>query len=172
MPKNAVFLLIRHAEKPESGPELSPRGQKHAEAYVHFFTNFHVGPRLLKIDALFAAADTEGSIRPRMTLVPLSKELNLPIQTAFEDKQVGKLGDHLLSKKCDGKTVIICWKHGLILELADALGATARVLRPRTQWPLEWPDTEFRWVLQIVYNAAGQIDHENTFCIREPSIEY
>jgi len=171
MPKNSVFLLIRHAEKPDYGPGLTPRGEKHAQAYVRFFKNFHVGPRLLKIDALFAAADKDNSERPRLTLVPLSADLGLPIQVEYGEKQIDKLAKHLLSK-ADGKTVVICWRHGSILELADALGATARVLRPRTKWPLDWPDNEYRWVLQIVYDAKGQIDHDNTFCIREPSIDY
>ena len=171
MPKNSVFLIIRHAEKPESGSGLTPLGEKHARAYVRFFKNYHVGPRPLKIDALFAAADKESSARPRLTLVPLAEELNLPIQVAYGDKHVEQLAKHLLSK-AEGKTVLICWRHGSILELADALGATTRVLRPRTKWPSDWPDNEYRWVLQIVYDANGKLDLENTFCIREPSIEY
>lgn len=172
MPKNAVFLLIRHAEKPEAGDGLTPRGQKHAQAYVHFFTNYHLGPKLLKIDALFAATDKESSVRPRLTLAPLAAELNLPIQVSYGEKQIGKLADHLLSRKADGKTVLICWRHGSILELAEALGASARALRPKTKWPLEWPDSEYTWILQIVYDAAGQLDHENTYCVRQPAVDY
>ena len=172
MARNTLILLIRHAEKPEDGPELSPQGERHAQAYVRFFTHYHLGPKLLTIDALFAAKDTEGSIRPRLTLEPLAAELKLPLHTPYEDKQTKKMAEHLLSKKFDGETVVVCWKHSEILELADKLGATARALRPKTQWPEEWPDSEYRWVLQIGYTPEGQIDHANTYCIRQPAITY
>ena len=172
MPKNAVILLIRHAEKPDFGPDLTEEGERHAQAYVHFFNNFHLGPRLLKIDALFAAADSKGSFRPRLTLIPLAAALKLPIQMPYEDKQIGKMADHLLSKKFDGKTVLVCWKHSELLPLADALGATAHLLRPKTQWPLEWPDNQYNWILQIAYDGSNQIDRANTYCIRQPAIEY
>ena len=133
MPANAVFLLIRHAEKPESGTGLTPLGERHAQSYAHFFPSYHLGPRLLTIAALFAAADTPSSARPRLTLMPLASALKLPIETRYESKQFGELAGRLLSKEFDGRNAVICWKRGEILDLADALGARARDLRPKTQ---------------------------------------
>ncbi len=40
--KNAVVLIIRHAEKPDKGEDLSKAGKKRAEAYVKYFENYAV----------------------------------------------------------------------------------------------------------------------------------
>jgi hypothetical protein len=36
-PKDAVVLIIRHAENPDTGRGLSPRGEQRAEAYKDYF---------------------------------------------------------------------------------------------------------------------------------------
>ncbi len=41
-PKNAVVLIIRHAEDAGSGEGVSPLGQERAEAYKNYFLNFTV----------------------------------------------------------------------------------------------------------------------------------
>src|SRR5579885_1483337 len=46
--KDAVILIIRHAEKPEAGFELSPAGQKRAEAYPHYFKDFTLDSKPVK----------------------------------------------------------------------------------------------------------------------------
>ncbi|HUD83961.1 MAG TPA: hypothetical protein VMQ67_10685, partial [Candidatus Saccharimonadales bacterium] len=71
--KDAVVLVIRHAEKPENGKALSPEGVERAKAYVHYFQSFQVYGKPLKLDSLFAASDSKKSIRPRLTLEPLSR---------------------------------------------------------------------------------------------------
>src|SRR5437870_2950563 len=76
---DATILIIRHAEKPDSGPGLTPAGHERAEAYVQYFKTFTLDSKPLKLDALFAAADSEKSHRPRLTLEPLSKALGLKI---------------------------------------------------------------------------------------------
>src|SRR5215471_18691768 len=81
--QDATVLIIRHAEKPEGGPDLSAEGRRRAEAYVQYFSNFKVDNQLLRIDALIAAADSKQSRRPRLTLKPLSKALGLKIDTRF-----------------------------------------------------------------------------------------
>src|SRR5665213_3932729 len=84
--RDAVVLIIRHAEKPESGYELSPAGHERAAAYVKYFKNFTIDGKPLHLDRLIAAADSMGSHRPRLTLEPLSQALGLPIDTRFKDK--------------------------------------------------------------------------------------
>ena len=44
-PKDAVVLIIRHAEDADTGPGISPRGQERAEAYKDYFLNFTVDSR-------------------------------------------------------------------------------------------------------------------------------
>jgi len=77
--KNATVLIIRHAEKPESGKHLSPAGVRRAQAYVDFFNSFTLNSHLVKVDHLFAAKKSKNSDRPSETLLPLSK------RASFED---------------------------------------------------------------------------------------
>ena len=170
VPRNSVILLIRHAEKPESGTGLTPDGERRAQAYVNFFNPYHFGARPLTIDALFAAKDSEGSARPRLTVTPLSNALKLPLNTDYDGKGYDRLAKRLRADDYKGKTVLICWKHGEILDLAKALGVKPEDLPATARWPSEWPAEEFRWILQIVRDESGAIDPANTFCVTEPAL--
>src|SRR5437773_1078826 len=70
--RNATVLIIRHAEKPETGKHLSPGGVRRAQAYVGFFKSLRLDSHPVKIDHLFAAHESKNSDRPRETLLPLS----------------------------------------------------------------------------------------------------
>jgi hypothetical protein len=170
MAKNTVIILFRHAEKPDNGPDLSPAGFKHAEAYVPFISQYHVGAHPLQVSALFAAADSKASFRPRLTLAPLSKALQLPINTDYEDRQTAPLAARLLSDEFNGKSVVICWKHGQILALADALVGDSAELKKKAHWPDNWPEDQYDWILQIVFDGAGALDVHNTYCIKHPAL--
>lgn len=56
-------------------------------------------------------------------------------------------------------TLRICWHHGTILDLANALLSSGGVkpanLPAASAWPGKWPCEVFGWLLQIVYDAAG-----------------
>ena len=168
--KNTVILLIRHAEKPDSGTGLAPDGEKRAQAYVSFFSPYHLGAQPLTIDALFAATDSEGSARPRLTITPLSTALKLPLNTGFDGKGYDRLAKHLRADEYKGKTVVICWKHGEILDLAQALGVKAEELPASAHWPAEWPIDQYDWLLQIVRDEAGAIDPAKTLRITKPAL--
>src|SRR5262245_23938348 len=72
-PKNGTVLIIRHAEKPADGPGLTPRGEERAKAYPRYFRNFTVDGKPLHLDRIFAAADSDESQRPRLTVLPLAR---------------------------------------------------------------------------------------------------
>src|SRR5271155_5377145 len=74
--QDAVILIIRHAEKPESGMDLTPTGEQRARAYVDYFKNFQIDSQPFKLDRLIATADSKNSHRPRLTLTPLSQALS------------------------------------------------------------------------------------------------
>jgi hypothetical protein len=150
--KDAVVLIIRHAEKPAEGQELTAAGYQRAQAYVKYFGDFQMEGRALKLDALFAAADSKKSRRPRLTLEPLSRALNLPLDTGFKDKAPELLADELKSKP-HGRAILICWHHGKIPELIRALGADPDALLPNGKWP----DTEFGWVIELRYDGEGKL---------------
>jgi len=50
MPKNTNILMVRHAEKPDSGRDLSVTGQERAQAYAVYFQNYVLNGTLLKLN--------------------------------------------------------------------------------------------------------------------------
>ncbi len=160
--KDATILIIRHAEKSDSGQGLSPAGQQRAEAYVRYFKNFQIDAKPLRLDCLFATADSKGSQRPRLTLEPLGNALGLKIDRRFKNKKFRELTDEIQSKD-HGKSILICWHHGEIPELVRALGADPTKLLPEAKWP----DQEFGWVLQLRYDDGGHLIPGETKRINE-----
>ena len=151
--KNAVILVIRHGEKPDKGPELTAAGKARAQNYVKYFQNFTMDGQPLKLDYLFAAADSKASHRARETIEPTSQSLGLPIDSQFADLQFQKLADEILATP-HGKNILICWHHGEIPKLVQALGADPKLLFPKKG---EWPDDVYNWVIQLRYNADGRL---------------
>jgi hypothetical protein len=149
---NAVILIIRHAEKPDSGSGLAPAGKKRAKAYVDYFRNFTVDGQPLKLDSLFASADSKASRRARLTIEPTSKKLGLDIDTRFDDAHYQKLATEIRSKP-QGKNMLICWHHGEIPQLVQALGGDPSQLFRSSKWP----DAVFNWVIQLRYDANGNL---------------
>jgi broad specificity phosphatase PhoE len=160
--QDATILIIRHAEKPEEGPQLSAEGQRRAEAYVEYFSHFQINTQTVRVDCLIAAADSKQSRRPRLTLRPLSKALDLKINTRFEDKDYDALAEDLRTED-HGKTILICWHHGSIPGLVQALGVDPWTLLPGGKWPQE----QFGWVLQLRYDHNGRLIPQETRLIEQ-----
>src|SRR5689334_25358690 len=81
-PKNALVLIIRHAENPANGHGLSPRGEERAKAYKDYFLNFTVDSKRREPDVIFVATDSKQSHRPRLTVEPFAKAAKLPIDNS------------------------------------------------------------------------------------------
>ena len=149
---NARIVIIRHAEKPEEGAGLTPDGDKRALAYVNYFAGVKVDKAPLKLDHLFAAADSKNSERSRLTLEPLSRALKLPIDQRFDADEFAKLAEEIRTQD-HGRNMLICWHHGSLPGLLGALGVEpARVLPDG-----EWPDKIFNWVIVLRFNASGKL---------------
>jgi hypothetical protein len=170
MPANATIYLIRHAEKPDSGPGLSPAGQARAQAYVHYLQN-QTGPQSKPIqwDYLFASTDSENSDRPVLTITPLATAIQKPIDSSCEDKHYLKLEKHVRENAEDyaNKNILICWHHGEILDLAGALGASPESLPPSSTWPNKWPGEVFGWLLKVYYKDDGTLQKQQSQAINE-----
>jgi hypothetical protein len=123
----AQVIIIRHADKPADDEDvnLSAKGRRRAAAWVSFLTQ---DPRVLTNGtpvALFAAGSNKDdhSRRPEETLAPLAKKLELPIQTQFRNRDYALLARELTRNPAyTGKTVLVCWVHDFMPELAGALG--------------------------------------------------
>ena len=152
--KNAVILIIRHAEKPDSGIGLSAAGQARAKAYVNYFKNFTntVDGQPLKINYLFAAADSKESHRPRLTITPTSQALGLAVDSRFKDKDFQGLANEIQFRP-HGQAILIAWHHGEIPALVRALGADPETVIPKARWP----EDVFGWVIELRYDAGGRL---------------
>src|SRR5215211_1723386 len=161
-PKNAVVLIIRHAEDAGSGHGLSPRGQERAEAYKNYFLNFTLDSKQRKPDVVLVAMDSKQSHRPRLTVEPFAKAAKLPIDSSFGNKQPADLAAELRGNY-EGKVLLICWHHGQIPALLRALGGSPESLLPNGKWP----EAVFDWVIAVSYDENGRLVPASTRRISE-----
>jgi hypothetical protein len=149
---NAVILVIRHAEKPETGSGLSAEGEARAQVYVQYFKDFKINGQPATPDSLFAAADSKESHRSRLTLEPTGKALGLVIDSRFKNKKSQELVNEIKARP-HGKVLLIAWHHGEIPELLQALGATPKAVLPKGKWP----DAVFDWLIQLRFDTDGRL---------------
>lgn len=151
-PKDAVVLIIRHAEDGSTDRGLLPRGQQRAEAYKDYFLNFTVDSKPLRPDVVFAAKDSKKSHRPRLTVEPFAKAEKLRIDTRFGNNQSAELAADLRANQ-QGKVILICWRHPYVPDLLRALGAKPEDLLPGGTWP----NRVFDWVILLSYDQNGRL---------------
>ncbi|MEI8107711.1 MAG: flagellar basal body-associated protein FliL [Verrucomicrobiota bacterium] len=161
-PKDAVVLMIRHAEKPDHGVGLAPRGEQRAQAYPGYFCPFKGDAKPLRLDAIFATADSASSQRSNLTIAPLANAMGIPVNTRYSNKEIDELANELRATQ-QGKNLLVCWHHGQIPDLLRALGAKPKTLLPNG----EWPSQVFDWVIQLKFDHEGRVIHEETRRISE-----
>jgi len=130
----ARVILLRHAEQPphESSVHLSERGEARARALVAFLTNAPAFATNSPPAALFAPKFTRRghTIRPYETLEPVAHYLKLPVQMPYGPTGYVALAKHILTDPAlDGKTVVICWRHDELPNIAKALGVKPKPAR-------------------------------------------
>src|SRR4051794_1504281 len=91
----ARVLLIRHGEKPPAEAEsvaLNDKGKERAEALRKLFKKTDKRPDPLPTpDFIFATKDSKKSHRPRDTVTPLAKKLELKINDSYGNDDFAKL---------------------------------------------------------------------------------
>ena len=151
-PKDAVVLIIRHAEDADSGDGISPIGQQRAEAYKNYFLNFTVDSKPREPTVIFSAKDSKKSHRPRLTMEPFAKAANLKIDTRFGNEQSADLAADLRANQ-QGKVILICWRHPYIPALLQALGANPASFLPNGKWP----GAVFDWIILLTFDQDGHL---------------
>jgi hypothetical protein len=149
VPRPAQIILIRHADKPADpkDPHLSRAGVQRAERLVSFITTAPAMTRFGLPVAVFATRTTkdDNGQRTQETVAPLARALKLPVQTPFLGKDYAALASLILAAPTyAGKTVLICWNHEEIPQLAAALG-----VKPE---PPKWKASVFDQVYVISYH--------------------
>lgn len=147
-----AILIIRHAEKPADEVDigLSPAGSKRAEDLHDLFKKTASRPDPFPTpDFIIATKASKNSNRPVATVTPLAKALKLEINARFANDDFTKLAEEVYTNpKYEGKTVLICWHHGNIPELATVLGATGV--------PDRWKDKVFDRVWVVTFGEKGK----------------
>lgn len=143
------ILIIRHGEKlgavdvdaPDDGIGLSTRGYERAAAL-----SVYIPSTFGKPDFIFAAARSKHSSRPIETIMPLANMIGVTPNEAYADADYTLVATELKDAKYAGKLVLICWHHGKILALAQALGGN----------PPHWPSDVFDrvWMIDSATPAA------------------
>ena len=144
----AQIVLIRHAEKPDdpNDPHLSPAGVERAKQFVSFVTTNPAMTRFGTPVAIYATKTTkdDNGRRTQETVAPLAAAIKRSVLTPYHGKEYAELAKEVLGNPAyRGKTVVICWNHEEIPELAAALGVTPQ--------PPKWKGTVFDEVYIISY---------------------
>jgi len=155
------IVLVRHADKLQqkfTGPAISAKGYVRAIKFSFYYLNYFGEP-----DFVFAGKPKgkDASIRELQTVGPLINILAVRhpdtvfnIMHPYQHDQYEKLAKYILQdKKFDNKSVLICWRHTKIIELAEALGVKDE-LEP-------WADDDFDSVFVIEYDKSGKISRFN-----------
>ncbi len=153
----AQVLIIRHAEKPEDGNGLSEKGFKRALALVQYFKSNPDVTQHGTPAAIFAMKpkDENGSIRAIQTVSPLAQNLGLPVNTPFMKLELSELVNKINSnQQYNGKTVLICWEHKVIPDMAKIFGVNPR--------PSDWPGEDFETVFEIDF-TGNKVSKFKTF---------
>ncbi|NLR98130.1 histidine phosphatase family protein [Rhizobium sp. P38BS-XIX] len=141
------IMVMRHAEKPDDpgDPNLSSAGEERAKKLVTWYPQTFGPP-----DFIFATAISKHSARPVETVQPLASALGIELHASYADDDYTDLVDALLTKpKFDGKTILVCWHHGHIPGLMQALGA------PLGSYPDPWDPSVFNLVLVTEFHNGS-----------------
>lgn len=136
-------------------------GVQRAQAYAHYFDPLHLKSKTYLAQYIVATADSKSSMRPRLTCEPTATALGLRMNLQYADAQFSDLATFLESSP-HGNTILICWHHGEIPKLIEALGGDPKSILGVKKWP----ENVFGWLVVLKYDAQGQLKkaelvHEN-----------
>lgn len=156
-PKDVVaqsvkIVIIRHAEKPANGNNLSCQGFNRSLLLPAAIVAKVGVPNYIYVPSPNHSDEVK---RTRMfqTVSPLAVKYNKSINTAFEVDDAKKLAKAVLAQK---GTVLLCWEHHEIQNILEALGVKAKKLK--------WNDGDYDSMYIITYvkgKAILKLDREN-----------
>ena len=136
-----TILVMRHGEKSSdlNDPHLSAAGAQRAKSLATY-----IPAQFGKPDFIFATANSNHSSRPFETVLPLSEVVGVPIDQSYAEQDYGALALVLRRReKYQDKSVLICWHHGNIPSLLNAVGALTGT------YPDPWPNTTFNMIIKL-----------------------
>lgn len=156
----AQVILIRHGEKPAQGNELNAQGFQRANALVKYFQTDPAVTRYGTPVAIYAMApkNATGSIRAIQTVTPLAAALKLTINKDYMRDQADELVKAIMENpEYDGRMVLVCWEHSVLVDIAAALAAYGGSDQAvKDALPVSWAGQVFdrAWVLSFTGNKV------------------
>lgn len=128
-----AIIIIRHGDKldqPQPGPALSAKGQVRAVKFAFYYLEKFGEPDFVFAPNPNSFVGKNSSIRELQTVAPLINmlsrkhpETGFPILHPYENADFKKLASYVLKDKMfNDKTILICWSHKKIPQLAEKLG--------------------------------------------------
>ena len=136
---NLNIVIIRHAEKPIEGDNLSCQGQNRAlqlSALLHQKFNT---PAAIYVPSLKSDDETKHS-RMFQTITPFAIKYNVAINSKYSADENEKIVKSVFKKQ---GTVLMVWEHNAIQPLASSLGVKS---------PPEWADADFDSIWLVNYS--------------------
>jgi hypothetical protein len=137
------IVMIRHAEKPKKGDNLSCQGlNRSLELPALLQARFGI-PAFTYIPALGLGDSTKHS-RMFQTIIPFAVQYNLVLTSKFHEDDSAEIAGDILQKK---GTVLIVWEHKRIPSIVRALGLKDDLLK--------WPDDDYDsiWVITFKHGT-------------------
>jgi hypothetical protein len=148
----AQIVIVRHAEKPVIGNEVTQQGCERAYLLPTFFVTNSVVNSFGTPVAIFAPqpGNADSSVRSVETIAPTAQALGLQVKDPYAKTDYTDIVQKILGKsKYDGRTILMAWEHDAIPGLAQALGVTL------TAQTSTWPDAIFDQAWVINFSASG-----------------
>jgi len=133
------IIILRHAEKPPQGDNLSCMGLNRAFKLPAVIVRKFGVPGIAYVPAPSVGKATKSG-RMMQTVWPLAVKYNLTVNTKFEVEQTKKLADDLLKRT---GTVIVVWEHDNIPKIITALGVDSK----KVKW--KGDDFDSLWIVNI-----------------------
>lgn len=132
-------IILRHAEKPDQGDNLSCTGLNRALKLPAVINAKFGVPNYAYVPAPAVGKATK-SLRMLQTISPLAVKYNLTLNTNYEVDDTKKLAANILKKS---GTVIVVWEHNNIPDIISALGVDTKKLKWRGD------DFDSLWIVTV-----------------------
>jgi hypothetical protein len=147
--KPKQVIIVRHGEKILGTNCLALQGLERAASLAYFFsgTPLYNNPKITHVVAARPHKE-DASIRPYQTCTPIAKHLNLPLIDKFSSKESEELAQDILTNpQYENGNILICWSHGQIPKLVNALGGDD---------PGPWDSDVFDQVYMLTFKDGGK----------------
>ena len=139
------ILLIRHAEKPLIGENLSCKGVNRSLALPGVLVAKFGIPNFTYVPSIGKGSATKHS-RMMQTITPMASKYNLTINSKYSKNDAKGIAADILTKK---GTVLVVWVHSLIPSLAEAFGVKNSIAK----WDSD--DYDSIWIITFPKGIAS-----------------